>query len=246
MSHPQPSSQQTETAPALRIRARGRSFLALVLSPEAPLTDWLNGLDHQIARSGSLFSGKPIILDLDLLAEDTPDLDGFQSALVARGLRIVGIEGGDRSWPAVAQWDWPAPLDGGKAAGPVELPDASVDSAPHQASPPLPGKTLIVDETVRSGQRIQNLEGDVVILGSVSSGAEIVSAGSIHVYGALRGRAIAGITEHSGARIFAQKMEAELLAIDGFYTTADELEASSFGNAAQALLINDQITLRAL
>ncbi|MBR0559220.1 septum site-determining protein MinC [Neokomagataea anthophila] len=245
MSQPQSPPPKTETTPALRIRARGRSFLALVLSPEAPLNHWLNGLDQQIARSGTLFNGKPIILDLGLLSSDTPDLSNFQNALIERGLRIIGIEGGDPTWPAVASWDWPAALDGGKPSGPVELPDA-----PTQEStiPPTtqPGKTLIVEDAVRSGQRIQNLDGDVVVLGAVSSGAEIIAAGSIHIYGALRGRAIAGIMEHAHARIFAQKMEAELLAIDGFYTTADELEATFLGQSAYALLVNDHITLRTL
>lgn len=245
MSQPQAPAPQTAPNPALRIRARGRSFLALVLSPEAPLTDWLNGLDHQISRSGSLFSGKPIILDLDLLAHDTPDLAGLQQALIERGLRIIGIEGGERTWAAVSQWDWPSPLDGGKPSGPVDLPDAP-DQTPASTPTPQLGKTLIFDETVRSGQRVQNLEGDVVILGSVSSGAEIIAAGSVHVYGALRGRAVAGIMAHSNARIFAQKMEAELLAIDGYYTTADELDATYFGQPAHALLVNDHITLQAL
>ncbi|NVN12848.1 septum formation inhibitor MinC, partial [Nguyenibacter vanlangensis] len=90
-----------ESSPLPRIRARGRSFLALVLSPEAALDDWLRGLDAQIARSPSFFVGKPIILDLGLLSADAEGLDGLLAALLARGVRIIAIEGGDRGWPAL-------------------------------------------------------------------------------------------------------------------------------------------------
>ena len=75
--------------------------------------------------------------------------------------------------------------------------------------------SLLIETPVRSGQSIVFTEGDVTVLGSVASGAEIVAGGSIHVYGALRGRAMAGVTATPRARIFCRKLEAELLAIDG-------------------------------
>ena len=64
----------------------------------------------------------------------------------------------------------------------------------------------------------------MTVVGSVASGAEVVAGGSIHVYGTLRGRAIAGSTGNADARIFCRKLEAELLAIDGLYRTADDME----------------------
>ena len=73
-------------------------------------------------------------------------------------------------------------------------------------------------------------------VGSVASGAEIVAGGSIHVYGALRGRAMAGFSGNAGARIFCQKIEAELLAIDGFYQTAEEIDVALLNHPAQAWL----------
>ena len=81
--------------------------------------------------------------------------------------------------------------------------------------------SLLLDSPVRSGQSIVFPEGDVTVLGSVGSGAEIVAGGSIHVYGTLRGRAMAGVNGNSSARIYCQKIEAELLAIDGYYQTAE-------------------------
>ena len=87
---------------------------------------------------------------------------------------------------------------------------------------------------MRSGQSIVFTDGDVTVLGSVGSGAEIVAGGSIHVYGTLRGRAMAGVNGNSSARIYCQKIEAELLAIDGYYQTAEEIDPSLRDRTAQA------------
>ena len=75
--------------------------------------------------------------------------------------------------------------------------------------------SLVIETPVRSGQSIFYPEGDVTVLGSVASGAEIVAGGSVHIYGALRGRALAGSTGNPKARIYCQKLDAELLAGDG-------------------------------
>ncbi|MEJ1977026.1 MAG: septum site-determining protein MinC [Acetobacteraceae bacterium] len=99
---------------------------------------------------------------------------------------------------------------------------------------------------MRSGQSILFEKGDVTILGSVSSGAEVVAGGSIHVYGTLRGRAIAGLTTRASARIFCQRMEAELLAIDGVYKTADDMDQSLRNRAVQAWLQGDTLMMAAL
>ena len=96
-----------------------------------------------------------------------------------------------------------------------------------------PKPNLLLDSPVRSGQAIFN-EGDVTVLGSVGSGAEIVAGGSIHVYGALRGRAMAGSSGNAAARIL--KIEAELLAINGYYQTAEEIDVALRNRPAQAWL----------
>ncbi|QDH16500.1 septum site-determining protein MinC [Swingsia samuiensis] len=227
----------------MRIRARGRSFLALVLSPEPPLQDWLAGLDAQIKRSSELFRGKPIILDLSLLAHDTPDLAALYENLVTRGVRIIGIEGGDRTWDAVSSWDWPDSFAGGKPSGEIELPDQDTTSDSSKSPPSTSlGEPLIIETAIRSGQRFQNLHGDIIVLGSVSSGAELIAGGSIHIYGALRGRALAGISSKN-ARIFATRMEAELLALDGYYAVSEDIDPSIIGKSAQVLLQDDQVVV---
>jgi septum site-determining protein MinC len=106
--------------------------------------------------------------------------------------------------------------------------------------------SLLHDRPVRSGQSVIFPEGDVTILGSVASGSEVVAGGSIHIYGALRGRAIAGSTGNSAARIFCNKLEAELIAIDGLYRTADEMDPQYRSRPVQAWLEGETMTMAAL
>jgi len=120
--------------------------------------------------------------------------------LDSRAIRIIGIEGADAS---ILDKSLPPLLTGGRTAGSVEAIDAISsrpatpepsykDASPAPALAPAPVASLMIETPVRSGQTIMNPDGDVIILGSVASGAEVISSGSIHVYGALRGRALAG------------------------------------------------------
>ena len=95
---------------------------------------------------------------------------------------------------------------------------------------------MIVTQPVRSGQSLVFLEGDITVVGSVASGAEVVAGGSVHIYGTLRGRAIAGTMGNGEARIFCRKLEAELVAIDGYYKTAEDMEPEHRGKAVQIWL----------
>jgi septum site-determining protein MinC len=99
---------------------------------------------------------------------------------------------------------------------------------------------------VRSGQAIVHPEGDVTVVGSVASGAEIVAGGSIHIYGTLRGRALAGMYGNGKARVFCRRLEAELVAIDGFYKVADELEPYLHKKAVQAWLEGGTVKIMTL
>jgi hypothetical protein len=105
---------------------------------------------------------------------------------------------------------------------------------------------MLVNGSVRSGQRVTYPEGDIVVVGSVASGAEIAAGGSSHVYGAIQGRAYAGTARGQGARIFCQKLEAELLAIGELCRHSDDLDASLHGRAAHGWCESDRINLAAL
>jgi septum formation inhibitor MinC len=105
---------------------------------------------------------------------------------------------------------------------------------------------MLVNGSVRSGQIVRFEEGDLIIVGSVGSGAEIVAGGSIHVYGALRGRAYAGTSNQLGGRIFCQKLEAELLGIGGLCRMSDEFDSDLRGFPAHAWRDANDIKLGAL
>jgi septum site-determining protein MinC len=123
----------------------------------------------------------------------------------------------------------------------VDAPKAQPKTEPR----PKP-TTLLLEEPVRSGQSIFFPDGDVTVLGSVGSGAELVAGGSIHVYGALRGRAMAGSNGNSRARIFCSRIEAELLAIDGYYMTAESMDKGLRDRPVQAWLEGNELKITAL
>jgi septum site-determining protein MinC len=159
------------------------------------------------------------------------------SELEQRGIRVLGLENAD---PLSTGAGLP-PLVRSSHAGTVipdrvELPAQDVRKEP----------TLLLDKPIRSGQSILFPDGDVTVLGSVASGAELVAGGSIHVYGTLRGRAMAGSHGNSRARIFCSKIEAELVAIDGYYLTAESLDQKFLKGPVQAWLDGDAVKIAAL
>jgi septum site-determining protein MinC len=224
------------------VRIRGRSFIALVLVPEPPLDDWLGELDAQMQRSPAYFAGKPVMADLSALVAVPELVAGLMEALAARGIRLVGIEGFE---PAAVAIDLPPRFAGGRTVTEGILADPT-PVAPASPEPPPEPASLLLEQPVRSGQSVVYPRGDVTVLGSVASGAEVVAGGSIHVYGALRGRAVAGMAGNSQARIFCRRLEAELLAIDGLYRTADDIEPRLRGKPAQAWLAGEQMMVAGL
>lgn len=218
--------------------------MALVLAPEPPITDWLTELDAQIQRSPAFFQGRPVVVDLSALPMRKQDLAALIDDLQQRDIRLIGIEGADPAWLGSEAWGLPPLMTGSRPAGMIEVPDGAQAAAPSTEA--RPAASLLLDRPVRSGQSVIFPEGDVTVVGSVASGAEIIAGGSIHVYGTLRGRAIAGSTGNGGARIFCHRLEAELLAIDGLYKTADDMEPKLRGRAVQAWLDGDAMVLAAL
>jgi septum site-determining protein MinC len=228
--------------PRSTIRFRGRSFLALVLAPEVPLKDWLNGVDTVLAQSPGFFAERPIIVDISGLKISKRELAALVADLHERGIRIMALEGADSSLIGLGL---PPPISGGKPAGVIDVPDMP-GAAPAEAPAVSSAGSLLIEGSVRSGQAIVQMEGDVTVLGSVASGAEVIAGGSIHVYGALRGRAIAGLQTGSTARIFCRKLEAELVAVDGLYRTAEHWGEGLHGRAVQIQRNRGALSLSAL
>ena len=226
-----------------QVRLRGRSYVAFVFAPTVPIVDWLSEIDQTLSRSPGFFIGKPVVLDLSAVDISRPAISHLLLSLEKRNIRVLGIEG---VAPTSLAANMPPLLSGGRSCA-VALPSQQPAEVKGETkSEPAAPTSLLLDTPVRSGQSIIFPEGDVTVVGSVSSGAEIVAGGSIHIYGTLRGRAMAGINGNSAARIYCQKIEAELLAIDGFYRTAEEFDAALRNRPAQAWLEGETLRITPL
>jgi septum site-determining protein MinC len=211
------------------VRLRGRSYVAFVFSPVVPIVEWLAEIDATLERSPGYFVGKPVVLDLAAVDLSRPAIAHLVLSLEKRNIRILGIEGVESGRLTSSM---PPLLTGGRHCAIQQVEPEKPEVKP-------PSTSLLLDSPVRSGQSIVFPDGDVTVLGSVASGAEIVAGGSIHIYGTLRGRAMAGVSGNSSARIYCQKIEAELLAIDGYYRTAEDLDEGLRNQPAQAWLEGD-------
>ena len=241
MSEPLPEQALPEpaapaAAPAPRpLSLRGRAFKALALTPERPVADWLAGLDVSLKRSPTLFKGRAVILDLTALKPEPDALQALVADLMARGIAILGIEGAEAALAGL-----PPLLVQGRPSDTVDLPAMPAEPEPQVVT------SITVEGSVRSGQSVINPTGDVTVMGSVSSGAEILAGGSIHVYGALRGRAIAGAARNPRARIYCRKFEPELLGIDRLVRTAEDMGNILRGKPAQVWLDGGNIRMASL
>ena len=225
------------------IRFRARSFMAFALVPEEPLADWLGGVDRWLHNSPSFFTGRPVVLSLTGLPFSVPQIEDLCARLMERGIRVFAIE----SDTAELGPNLPPLLKGARSASIEETqsaPQSAVTAAAVESPPPpRTAEALIIDSPIRSGQSVFHPQGDVVVMGSVASGSEVMAGGSVHIYGALRGRAFAGALGNDNARIFCRKNEAELLAINGWYRAPDDMEPYSRGKPIQAFLKDGRISV---
>jgi septum site-determining protein MinC len=259
------------------IRFRGRSFDALALEPDAPLSAWIDRLDVYIAQFPFFFARKSIVIDVSNLQLDRRGAVELVQNLTGRGIRVLGLDGADPAWsgedlPPILrrarvaargnQTNIDSAVETGGAANGLSATEQAafleianvlaVDGQPAPSSPVGPPlrpnivAPLVVDSPVRSGQTIHYPEGDVTVIGSVASGADIIAGGSIHIYGALRGRAFAGAEGEAQSRIFCRRLEAELLAVGGVFLTADEMGTNVRGEPVQAWLEQDSIRIARL
>ena len=228
--------------PPEAIRLRARSFMAFVLTPSQPISQWLAQLDKWSGNSPNFFAGRPIILDLAGTSVAVSEIAPLITHLAARGIRIMALEGTDANQLAPSL---PPVLQRGhfNGGGMTAAADGTTITGPQRRQEP---SSLLIEGPIRSGQSIIFEKGDVTVLGSVSPGAEIVAGGSIHVYGALRGRAMAGSTGNTCARIFCNSNEAELLSIDGYYRTAEQIDASLRSRPTHCWLEDRVISIAAL
>jgi septum site-determining protein MinC len=236
--------------PAQTLKFRAQSLLAYVLEPVQPFADWFLALDAWLARSPTFFIARPVVLDMGVLEISLKEYRDLLSGLARRHIRVMAVENVDRG---LVGPHLPPVLTGGRT---IDAPTLGEDeAAPATNQDPAPAadertpertESLIVDGNIRSGQSIMHPQGDVTIIGRVASGAEVVAGGSVHVYGALQGRVIAGISGSRSARIFCTEARPELLCIGGAYITAEDANPEMEGRSLEARLDGDELKLRIL
>lgn len=229
------------------------------------LTHFVQQLDHKIQQAPKFFHNAPIVIDLIKIGRSEQfDFVLLKELLLGRRLIPVGVKGGSREQH-----------DAAIAAGFAVLSDSSREKADvtrekesnNLSVEPLPesskktslqeknaddngeirgSNTRVITEPVRSGQQIYARGGDLLVLAPVSHGSELLADGHIHVYGPLRGRALAGVTGDTQAHILCQSMEAELISIAGQYKIAEDIESVAWQVAVDISLVNDNLHIRTL
>jgi septum site-determining protein MinC len=218
----------------------------------------------KIAQLPQLFIDAPVLLDLGALGDEAAALpfaelvqvlklcklvpvavsnlpDALRPAAVAAGLGVLQPQAAPRVERAA---EAAAPL-----AEPPALPEpraAPARKAPGPAAPAAHAGPVVVTQPVRSGQIVYAQNNDLVVLAPVNPGAQVIADGHVHIYAPLRGRAVAGAQGLLGARIFCQKLEAELVAIAGAYVMPDEIPADRRGKPAQIYLDAGECRISAL
>ncbi len=192
-------------------------------------------LQHMTGGVADFFDDEFAVIDVAALAEEGSAIDwaGLVALLKKYHLNVVAVRGALPAMEAAIRALGLSIDEGGKAREPAApavapavaaAPAAPAAAAPQQqafaAAEPVP--TMIIDTPVRAGQRIYARGCDLVVTAVVNNGAEIIADGSIHVYAALYGRALAGASGNASSRIFALAMEPELVSIAGVYRTFDE------------------------
>ncbi|HLT14609.1 MAG TPA: septum site-determining protein MinC [Marinobacter sp.] len=215
-------------------------------------------LRDKISQAPGFFKDIPLVISLDKYEGLDSELDFFKIIGTCRRhhIHVIGVRAANDDQRRLARGASLALMPGGTLR---EKPaaDASVDDAasasPATASPDLaaapaaePTPARIITQPVRSGQQVYAPEGDLIILAPVQAGAEVLAAGNIHVYGALRGRALAGIHGTESARIFCQSLEAELVSIAGHYKIPEDLQDNGWKSAVQIQLRDDVLVVSPL
>jgi septum site-determining protein MinC len=207
--------------------------------------------DH-MAQAPNLFKNTPTVIDLSPLEDGFKVIDfpALGSLLDNHGLTVVGVAGGSESQRLMAARARLAlfTIPATHINEPEEPPAAATNPVPNGNATPTeePPIDLVLRQTVRAGQQVYARGGDLTVEASVNEGAEVVADGDIHIYGALRGRALAGARGGNHARIWCQSLDAELVSINGIYRTRDNIEAELIGKPAVIEIQGDKLIIRAL
>ena len=222
-----PSAPPASRPIEFRTASLGTTVAVLRETEPARLADALHTM---LGGRPDFFNGEAALLDFGALDRFPARIDwvGLASLLRRYRLQPVGVRNLPPELEMEARRAGLALLDGAELREGVppanhDAPStAQPEAAPTQAPPPPPGTdTLFIDRPLRSGQQVYARGADLVLLAGMSNGAEVIADGSIHCYGPLRGRALAGAQGNTAARIVTTNFGPELVSIGGIYRTFD-------------------------
>ncbi|MEI7608937.1 MAG: septum site-determining protein MinC [Rhodospirillaceae bacterium] len=232
---------------------RGGSFTLMVLKlVDSASETFFATLADKVRQAPNFFRNAPLVLDLDgLPGNELVDFADLKSRLKEHGLMALAVQGGlHRHQEAALRAGLPLVPSAGRSskldtsATPAKPAGRPAAPAPKPAAAePIARPALVINEPVRSGRQIYAPGGDLVVTAMVSAGAELLADGHIHVYGALRGRALAGLAGDTGARIFCLSLEAEMVSIAGLYRVNEDIPPASFKKPAQIYLKDGYLTV---
>ncbi|REL32094.1 septum site-determining protein MinC [Thalassotalea euphylliae] len=218
------------------------------------LSAWLNA---KVEQAPGFFYRAPLIINIAALAESVIDFAAVKAVVERHDFIFVGISGGSKAQKEAAKEAGLAVVAHSQdKAGTVKpkvaaKPEKIVEKVVEKTVEKLIEKAVfqpakVIEHTIRSGQQIYAKDTDLIIKGQVSAGAEVIADGNIHIYGTLRGRAIAGAKGDKTARIYCSNLQAELVSINGNYWLSDSLQEKVWAQAASVRLVDDQLTVEDL
>lgn len=213
-------------------------------------------LREKIRQAPGFFRDLPLIIGLDRYEGSPADLDFFQliGSCRTHSIQVLGVKGGGEDMRRLARnasLAWLPPESARRNRREATEDDATTDSDSDETSEPgsEPAEARsgrLVTLPVRSGQQVYAPEGDLIIMAPVGAGAEVLAAGHVHIYGPLRGRALAGVHGDTSASIFCQSLEAELVSIAGHYKISEDLQDGCWREPAQVALRDEVLTVTPL
>jgi len=213
-------------------------------------------LGSKVDQAPEFFRNAPVVIDLSGLPAGAGEIQFplLVGLLRGHGMIPVGVRGGDAAQNRAAEVMELAVMGEVAARNPQQAtakPSSKPASSPVQAAERVPESTKpaprggfkLITQPVRSGQRVYAAEGDLSVVGPISAGAELMADGNIHIYGPLRGRAMAGMNGDIEARIFCQSLEAELISVAGRYRISENIPTTLRGVPVQIFLEQDVLRI---
>lgn len=221
---------------AFKLKGRLFTFTVLQLLELNP-SEIASQLREMVSKAPKMFENTPVVLDCSSVNLEQFNLSAIYTVIRDQGVLPIAIQGGNAFINTCAQALGLAILNASSSNDKSLMMETTFE-APVTTSIFKPKR---VSSPIRSGQQVVSKGADLIITASVSYGAEILSEGNIHVYGALRGKALAGIAGDKEARIFCQSLDAELISIAGFYLLRESMER--YTSPCQIYLQDDQIKI---